>query len=164
MNISSFDESFLKTLERWLGDQAEILVLIRYSHAGGSKSFEFFSSFAVLSGRLRQLPPRTSVTAFRKPQLPLRGIVDDQFIARCLNRIPESSEFLVVETAHRTAGKASWTHESAGVSHTELRDALEDSRDRSVAVGPYPPWLEESHDVVSAIVPDEDGVLHTGVY
>ena len=65
--ISPIKESFVATLERWFRDQPEILVLIRYSHAAGSKSFEFFSSFATLSERLRPLPPRTSVMAFRYP-------------------------------------------------------------------------------------------------
>ena len=162
--VSSIDENFLKTLERWLSERAEVLVLIRYSRSAGSKSFEFFDSYNRLLERLRRLPEQTSIIAFGKPQLPFRGVVDDQFIADCLSRIIDGSEFLLVEMVLRTAGKESWTNHTAGISRAELREALEDSRGRSVAVGPYPPWQDKSPDVLSAIVPDERGVVRTGTY
>jgi hypothetical protein len=54
-------------LEDWLSGQSEIMILVRYSRAAGSKSFEFFSSFTALKLRLAQLKAETSVTAFRKP-------------------------------------------------------------------------------------------------
>src|ERR1700740_109882 len=106
--LSTADHKFLQTLKEWLAGQSEILVEIEFSRAGGSKSFEFFSSFAALSERLRPLGQQTRVTAFRRSQLPLRGFVDDEFIARCLSNIPEGREFLVVETVPRTAGRYSW--------------------------------------------------------
>ena len=73
--LSTTDTKFLRTVEDWLHSQSEILVLIRYSRAAGSKSFEFFRSFERLRERLKELTPETSVTVFRKRQLPLRGIV-----------------------------------------------------------------------------------------
>jgi hypothetical protein len=161
---ASTDKTFLGTLEDWLRGQREILVLIRYPYAGGNKSFEFFSSPAALFERLRKLRPRTSVIAFRQPQLPLRGIVDDGFIESCLRNIPEGSEFLVVEAAQRTYGLASWFHDMAGETPAELREALEDSRGKAVAVGLYPPWLKDDPDVISSYVPDEDGIVRVGSY
>jgi hypothetical protein len=139
-------------------------VLIRYPYAGGTKSFEFFTSAAALFERLRQLPPRTSVIAFRQPQLSLRGIVDDEFIETRLRNIPEGSEFLVVETAQRTNGRASWFHDMAGETHPELRDALKESRGNAVAVGLYPAWLKDDPDLISGYVPDEDGIVRLGAY
>ncbi len=162
--ISSTDKRFLTTLEVWLRSQPEILLLIRYSHAAGNKSFEFFRSFAALSERLRQLPACTNVIAFEQPQLSLRGMVDDAFIGNCLSSIPDGSEFIVVETVPRTAGRASWFHQSAGESHAELREALEELRGSPIVVGLYPPWLQEGSDVISATVPDEHGVVTLGVY
>jgi hypothetical protein len=55
------DLKFLGTLESWLQSQPEILVLIRYSHAAGSRDFEFFSSFQSLSDRIRAFAKRRSV-------------------------------------------------------------------------------------------------------
>src|SRR5712675_3430035 len=96
--ISATDSAFLGVLENWFRSRPEILVLIRYSRAAGRKEFEFFFSYESLVGRLSQLPPSTSVIAFHEPQLPLRGVVDADFISTCLNALPENSEFLVLET------------------------------------------------------------------
>jgi len=161
---SATDPGFLGTLESWLSRLPEILVLIRYSAAAGNKDFEFFSSFGALSNRIRQLPPSTSIIAFRRPQLPLRGVVDEGFIASCLSDVPDGSEFLVLEIAPPTCGQKSWSHWEAGETHGELREALEDSRGAPVAVGLYPPWLDDTDDVVSAIMPDENGLVKRGVY
>ena len=158
------DPKFLDKLASWFCCQPEMLVLFRFSHAAGSKDFEFFSSLQELSDRMRQLPPRTCIIAFRQPQLPLRGVVDDSFIAKCLSGIPDGSEYLVVETVRRVAGKHSWFHHGAGESHIELRDDLEQSRGVPVAAGLYPPWLEDTDDVISAAVPDEHGVVGPGIY
>jgi hypothetical protein len=160
----STDKRFLATLDEWLRSQREILLLIRYSHAAGSKDFEFFSTFEALTERLRSLPPRTCVIAFRQPQLPFRGVVDESFITTCLSAIPDGSEYLVADTTRRTAGAASWFHHGAGESHAELREELESLRGHAVAAGLYPPWLEDTDDVISAVVPDEHGVVTTGVY
>lgn len=136
--ISTTDKEFLKTLENWLRSEPEIMILIRYSRAAENKSFEFFTSFAELGERLHQMKAETCVTAFRRLQLPLRGLVDDEFIDKCLSVIPDGSEYLLVETVRRTAGSESWFHDRAGVSHDELRQDLEDSRGQPVAVGLYP--------------------------
>ena len=164
IHSSATDTNFLKTLDGWLTAESEILVLLRYSHAAGNKSFEFFVTFAALSERLHQLPPPTCVTAFKRPQLPLRGVVDDAFINECLSDIHDGAEFLVVETVPRTAGRHSWFHSEAGETHEELRESLEDSRGSPVAVGEYPPWLEDSPEVISGYVPDADGVVRIGAY
>jgi hypothetical protein len=161
---STTDKEFLRTLDDWLQRQSEVLVLIRYSRAAGDKSFEFFTSFERLRERLGELKPETSVTVFRDRQLPLRGCVEDEFIGKCLNSVEAGSEFLVVGTAPRTAGSQSWFHHEAGESHEELREALEGLRGEVVAVGEYPPWLDNSLHVISAYVPEQDGNVRAGVY
>jgi hypothetical protein len=90
--------------------------------------------------------------------------VTETFVASCMRSIPDGSEFLVLETTRTVAGKASWFHWAAGNSRAELREALEESRDVPVAVGLYPPWLIDTDDVISAIVPDEHGIVRVGAY
>ena len=161
---STTDKEFLKTLENWLRGQSEIMILIRYSREAGNKSFEFFSSFAALRERLAMLKAETSVTAFRKPQLPTRGRVDDEFIGNCLSLIPSGSEFLVLETDPRMATQQWLFHHEAGGALDELQLVLEALRGRLVAVGEYPQWLKDSPDVISAYVPHQDGTVKLGVY
>jgi hypothetical protein len=161
---SATGEEFLKTVEDWLRSQREVLILIRYSRAAGNKEFEFYTSFAVLQERLRRLHAETCVTVFRNPQLQLRGIVDDEFMGKCLNSVLDGSEYAVVEMVPTKMGQHSSFNFSAGVSHDELRESLESSRGKPVAVGEYPPWLEDSPDVISGYVPAEDGRVRRGVY
>jgi hypothetical protein len=161
---SAADREFLGTLENWFRARTEILVLVRYSRAAGSKDFEFFSSFETLVTRLDQLPPSTSIIVFREPQLPLRGIVDDEFVSGCLKSRPNGSEFLLLESRHRNDGKPARPRWAAGETHAELREVLEEARGRAVAVEFYPPWLSDSSKVISAVVPDRDGVVRVGVY
>jgi hypothetical protein len=151
-------------LESWLQEQREILVLFRYSCAAGAKDFEFMSSFSTLAERIRGLPPETCIIAFRDPQLPLRGVVDDAFMARCLDAIAADAEFLILETAGATSELSFGPRWRGGDSHDELRSDLEDARGIAVAVGHYPPWLEDGDRVVSAVVPHKDGSVKTGVY
>ena len=114
---SAADEAFLDSLESWLDSHGEVLILIRYSRAAGNKDFEFHTSFLSLRQRLRQLPSETCVTAFRTPQLQLRGIVNDAFIHKCLSSIPEGSEYAVVEMVPTTPpGRFSSFDFSAGES------------------------------------------------
>jgi len=161
---STTEKKFLKSLEDWLHGQSEVMILVRYSRAAGNKSFELYTSFAALTQRLAQLKAETSVTAFRRPQLPLRGYVDDEFIGKCLSVIPAGSEFLVLETDPRMAAQQWLYHYEAGESHDELRQVLEGLRARLVAVGEYPQWLNDSPDVISAYVPHQDGTVKAGVY
>src|SRR4051812_17605338 len=123
--ISSKNHEFLRTLENWFRSRTEIMVLFRYSHSAGAKDFEFFSTFQSLVDRMQSLPARTCITAFRQPQLPARGVVDEGFISKCWTIIPEGTEFLMVETTRRIHGSASWFHHAAGESHAELRQELE---------------------------------------
>jgi hypothetical protein len=163
-HLSTKDKRFLGLLESWLESKPEILVLIRYSRAAGNKDFQFFSSFAVLSDRLSHLSPSTGVTAFGQRRLPVRGIVDEAFIVECLNKIPDRTEFLVLDIEPRTTSGEPCPHHVAGESQMDLREALEELRGRRVAVGPYPIFWDESPDVVSGIVPDENGAVTPGVY
>jgi len=158
------DPKFLGTLERWFQSQPEILVLIRVRCGGGAKDFELFSTFVALLQRIHELSPGTCITAFKQPQLPLRGVVDDEFVAKCLSSIPDGSEYLMVETVRTVAGRMSWFHYGSDVTHAGLRDDLEESRGVSVAVGLYPPALAETDDVIHAVIPDEDGVVRAGPY
>jgi len=161
---STTDKKFLKTVEDWLRGQSEIMILVRYSREAGNKSFEFFTSLAALRERLARLKAETSVTAFREPQLPFRGRVDDEFISKCLGLIPAASEFLVLEIDPWMAKQQWLFHHEAGESLDELRQVLEDLRGREVAAGKYPPWLKDSPDAISAYVPHQDGTGKAGVY
>ena len=85
-------------------------------------------------------------------------------MTRCLQNIPEGTEYLVTETVQRVYGRMAWFHYGSGTSHAELHDDLKECRDAPVAAGLYPPWLYDTENVVSAVVPDQHGMARSGVY
>ncbi|HWF02406.1 MAG TPA: hypothetical protein VHA06_01895 [Candidatus Angelobacter sp.] len=109
----------LGTVESWFRETIEIFVLIRYSHAAGSKNFGFFSSFTTFSEMFNALPPSASVTTFKTSQLQLGGVVDDRFISECLAAIPDGTEFLLLKTENGTMNN------NSGETHAELHEALD---------------------------------------
>jgi len=163
-NRSTEEPEFGAVVEEWLSQGSEVSALIRYSRSAGSKDFEFFHSANAFWERVRKLPPLTSIIVFRKPQLPLRGVVDDEFVKAALASVPEGAEYLIAGLDQVSNGRYSFFRSLAGESHAELEDDLRGCLGERVAVGAYPPWLEDTQEVVSAIVPTEDGSIVGGVY
>lgn len=167
----STDPHFLNTLRSWLEQDGEVLTLFRYANRAGSRDWQLWRDPQALASKIAQLPPLCSISAFRGPRLPIRGVVDPQFIERCKQAIPNGEEFLVLDQ-HETSYEyphCSWAtfHYTAGVSHEELTEELknEDWNGKLVAVGPYPPfWNDDSPEMVTAYAPDENGNMSGGAY
>lgn len=88
MNRSASDSTFLATVACWFAEQSELLVRFHYSRAAGSNVFYLLRSFADFQAELSSLPPQTSITVFRLPQLPWRGVINADFIEAACARIP----------------------------------------------------------------------------
>jgi hypothetical protein len=161
---STNEPAFQAKTARWIAERHEVLALIRYSHAAGSKAFEFFDSVDAFRARLRDLSPRTCVTVFGERQLPLRGRVNDDFIHHALALVPDGTEFVIVGLERVRYGECAWYPHTDGETSAELCQELREKRGELVAVGLYPPWLEDGENVISAVVPNPDGAVTTGVY
>ena len=161
---STADPKFQATLRAWIESEHELLVLFRYAYAAGSREFQFFQDYTSLAEHISRLPAKTSVIALRRPQLSIRGVVDSDFIERCIASIPSEAEYLIVETERRVYGSRAWFHDAAGDGHSSLREDLEECRGAPVAVGVHPSWLVDNDYVISAIVADVDGEVRPGAY
>ena len=161
---SSQESSFLKTVESWIAEGGEVLAEFCYSHTAGSRDWEFFTAIGAFRDRISQLPPRTLVSVFRKSQLPLRGVIDDDFISQAMSMVADGEEYLAAALDKVQYGNASWYHHDAGQTHEEMKCDLEDARGTRVAFGSRPIWEWESEDISVAIVPLEDGRVEVGVY
>jgi hypothetical protein len=74
------------------------------------------------------------------------------------------TSILIVETVPRIAGTMSWRHNASGDIYAMLRDELEESRGVAVAVGLYPPCVEERDDVIHVFTPNPGGTLKSGSF
>ena len=99
--------------------------------------------------------------------LPLRGVVDDAFIARAIDMIPDGDEWLIVGQSYLNYGLAYWFPDANGDSHTELESELRNDTffGYSVFAGCVPPWwLGDSGSITSAYVPNADGSITPAAY
>lgn len=163
------DQSFIARIEDLIRAEREVLVLFRYRAAAGNKDFMFVDSIRLFISELEKLPAHTNVIVYSGGQLPIRGQVDDAFIRRAIEWIPENSEYLILcleRTVHDYRPHHYWESfdHSAGESHAELIEDLNSYRGRSVAVGLWPPWPDESDKSFEAYVPDEEGIIIPGPY
>ena len=129
----------------------------------------FFSHAESFRAKLKGLAPDTNVIVWGDQQLPLRGKVDDVFIHRALEMIPEGAEYLILcleKTVHDYRPHHYWEafDHTSGETHEELGEALNEYRDRPVAVGLWPRWPEEDENTIEAYVPDHDGQIRPGPY
>jgi hypothetical protein len=161
MDLSTDDSEFRARVDSWLSERGEILVLFRYTRAAGGKDFFFFKSSAAFREALGKASPGTSVITFRQRQLPLRGVVDDDLIRAAQKLLAHDAEFLIIDLEPQ---EDEWSTHAAGVGHLELQECLTELKGHRVAVGSYPPWLDDSEEVVEAIVPGRDGQVRRGIY
>ena len=162
--VSTDDPAFRSTIADWLAQSGELAIHLRFNRGGGVCSFELLSSLPSFAARLGELRPRTFVSVFRDPQLPQRGRVDEAFIAAALASLPKGTEYLVAGLELTTAGSHSWFPYFAGTVPGDLRSDLEVCFGELAGVGPFPDWTLGPDRVISAIVPDEDGSIHHGIY
>ncbi len=163
--LSTADPRFRSHVRAWLTERGEVSALIQYHAAGGSKSFEFFTSMRAFLARLAELTPRTAVTVYGRQQLPLRGVVDEAFISKALSAVPDGAEFLIAGLELMSFGKRSWLDFMEGEGLGELRTELGGRVGKAVAVGIYPTQVGGVDEgVIWAIVPTPDGEVVAGIY
>jgi hypothetical protein len=163
-HLASTDPIFLCTLESWCAGQSEVLALIRFRRGGGSREYRLFSSYSALLEMIHGAPAGACITVFRNPNLPLRGVVDEEFIKKCLAGMPDGAEYVMFETVQTVAGKGSWYHYGSGQSHAELKDDLEQSLGLPVVLGYHPSMSADPTEAVDGVVPDADGAVRAGPY
>ncbi len=163
---STQSDNFRSTVQRWLDEHGEVLVLIRFHASAGGKSWELFSTFPALQKRIDGLPARTCLIVLREHELHLRGIVDDAFVLKAVSQHPRGKWWLVACLELKIIGRGSWYHSSECDTPEELEEELRDEfcYGKPVAVGKEPDWLEERDGLVSAVVPFDDGAVETGIY
>jgi hypothetical protein len=157
---------FQRTVEAWLKSSKEVLVVIKIVYGAGSRSFEFFTDIESFRKRIAALRAKDCVVVLRDEHLPLRGCVDDDFIAKVLAQVPDGADWLIACTEPITMGKARWFHNYPGNNRAELEEELRDDvcYGKQVAVGLEPPYERTSDGVITAYVPNPDGSVTPGAY
>src|SRR4051812_2272449 len=88
--------AFLDRVAAWIQASGEVLVVIRYLRAAGAKDFALSHSRVDFEALVAAMPVGADIEVFRDPQLPMRGTVDEAFIASALEAISDGEESLVM--------------------------------------------------------------------
>ena len=164
---STTDPAFLRTVSQWIQEDGEVFVVIRYPNMGGVRDYEFILVPEEFVRRVSHLRPSTSVVICRGEHLPLRGTVDESFITRALETIPDGDEWLIVSQTPLNHGVASRYPHAKGETHEDLESDLREDTffGQPVCAGVVPPWwLDDSDVITSAFVPDADGSITPAAY
>ena len=154
--------AFLETVGQWIDASAspEIFVVLRYLRAGGAKDYAFIRSRVDFAALVACVPEGTDIVVFRDSQLPLRGKVTPEFLARAMDHVRDGEEYMLVRMApesHRPAGDLRRFGEM-GCTHAELARDLEDEIGEEVALGKCPRFIDADHErMISASKGGIDG-------
>lgn len=149
--------AFLQCVQSWVEQDGEVLVLLRYLRAAGSRDWALCRTWAHFETIVNWAPRGTDIMVFRDAQLPFRGVVDDVFIASVLAGLPDREEYVLIAAEHDSQRGIS-TFSTEPDHHDDLRDYLDDRRGVEVAVGLAPDYTAPDHDgLISAAKDGVDG-------
>jgi len=148
--------AFLRCVNGWIRENGEVLVVLRYLCRAGYRDFALIESIEAFDRLVQVCPLGTDILVFRDPRLPLRGVVDDDFMAEAQDITETADEYLLVELDSQQVGdpRLRGTSDRAN----SLMDDLRDLRGERIAFGPCPDyWEEDKNAMISASKGGIDG-------
>jgi hypothetical protein len=133
---------------------------MRYLRAGGAKDYAFIKSAADFAALVACVPDGTDIIVFRDPQLPLRGKVTPDFLARAMDHVSDGEEYMFVRMAPQSYLPADDLRRfgEMGNTHAELARDWDDESGEEIAFGICPRFIEADHDrMISASKGGIDG-------
>jgi len=128
-----YDDSIvIKTLREWFETSGELFVELYKPRSGGSGSFYVLKSLDQYDELMVNANPGSFCFVLRDPQLPIRGIVDDGFIARSLSEIASDGYYVVIEPC---TFPGDFNYLADGKTHAELKLDLEKLRGKEAWAG-----------------------------
>lgn len=142
--VSSKSEIFEKTLSKWFEEKGEILILIWYPLSHGY-DLELHQDLNLLKKRIADLEPGRSLSLIKDFYLPIRGVIDQEFITKALQYIDENEEFIVLGLEYKDRHKGIKPDFVRGDNHAELVEILNELSGEKIALGKdkHATWQED---------------------
>ncbi len=132
--VSTKSEIFSKTLSSWFEEKGEILVLTWYPLSHGY-DLELHQDLDLLKRRIADLEPGRSLSLIKDFYLPIRGIVDHEFIDKALQYIGKNEEFIVLGLEYKDVDRGIKPDFERGDNHAELVEMLNELSGKRIALG-----------------------------
>lgn len=167
--LSTANEAFCLVVEDALDRGEELVVLVRHAAAGGAKDYFVVRRPEELAGVLGRRGPRTSISVFFAAALPVRGVAGPETERAALELLATSSSDPAPGVdALRLDMEGPPLPSTCGPewlgTADEVRSWFLANRGAPVAVGLLRFWEDNGDRVVTAYVPDDDGVVRPGPY
>ncbi len=141
-----------ETLNAWVAESGELYVDVHRVHGGCSSDAYFCRSIIEVEELLAgQTWPELVVHVFRRVQYPLRGMANEELLAKALKQIPDGTYFSFVSLDYYYPSQCSWC--GSGDSHAELRKEFAEIFGERIGIGFDPfgdddSWISKSPDEV----------------
>jgi hypothetical protein len=96
---SALDPKFLNVVKDWIDQDGEVYAMYWFVKTGGAKAHHLFNSYDQFFETLTSLSLGRlycTVDVYRRPQFPVRGWVNEDFIKRTLLEIPDKQDWFLV--------------------------------------------------------------------
>jgi len=136
---------FLETVGVWLDSRTEVFVVLRYLRAAGAKDYAFIKTRSEFAALVASVPNGTDIIVFRDLQLPLRGRVTAEFVARAKACVADGAEYLFVRMRPKKSGDLRLFGEMGDL-HATLEEDLGDESGEEVAFGACPRFIDADNE------------------
>lgn len=146
---------FVETVLKWIESSKEVFFVLRYLRGGGAKDYGFVTNRDELHHLIDLCPTGTDMIFFRDPQLPIRGVVDEQFIANASRQIEDGTEYLCVCMRPQSQGDPRLRGDMGDMLASMVED-LQEVFGEPVSLGSCPPFIDADSD--SMVSASKDGI------
>ena len=164
--MSTDDLKFRAIVDEAIQRLGEVIVLKDVPYRAGHKEWFLFTEFAYFVDLVAKSTPRTAFSVFRKRELPSRQAVTLDIVDQFLEQITHHQEIMIAD--HQTdQGILTILAEfdAHDVETDEVKKWATEFKGTQVIWGRLPPWwLPNGEDVITAYVPDTDGIVRFGTY
>lgn len=144
-----------------------VVLLLRYAYHGGVKDYYLVRTAAEFDSAMKSTRERTSITVFFESNFKLIGTADDELCAKAvelLSSVKERYGGVDLIRIDGTAFELDEPHFHFCETPEEICEWFRTHHGAQILAGTMEFWRDNCPEVVTAYVPDEDGVIRPGAY
>ncbi len=165
--VSTREPAFTESVVEALDQGLELVILNRYANCGGYGEYLLVKTQEEFCSIVSNARPKTSISVFFARALPIRGIADTKLEARVLRFLESQQEqdkgVVVIRLDTRDPTLDS-EHLHFFTKSEQVATWFETHRGVPIIAGKLSFWEDNCDKVLTAYVPDADGIVRRGAY
>jgi hypothetical protein len=167
--ISTKATVFLETVLESIDCGQLLIVLNRYAYRGGYRDFFLVKNRDDFDKILNAARSRDSISVFFEGAVQIKGVVGESLTSEILkvvkpefDKSDEYAIFIVRSDSPKSNLEGDYIRYFTSIE--KMSDWLDTHKGVPIIVSDLPYWEKNSNKVVTAYIPDADGVVRTGAY